>query len=380
MNTCYRYLTILLTVALFSCKSGEKLYNQGHYDAAVGAFVKKLQRRPNDATSLQLLPKAYAAAMEDHEGRARQALASNNDLKWEAVRTEYRAMQSLYNIIRASPAASAVVKPKDYSSAITGAQENAAEARYDRGTQLLQQGDKQSAREAFNEFDAALRLAPNYRDAKQLRDQAYQVGLIHVVVSEVDIRSPYFQFPADQFRDAVMRNLEQRRINNFVKFYDERFVRNERDFQPDQYLEMRFNDFMVGQTYVDRYQREVSKVISVPGPKRDTTGNYIYVDITVKATLYITRKTIASNGILDYRITDVNSGKLLRQDRLPGSYTWQNQFGTFRGDERALSDEDKRLIGGRDLPPPPPQDLFTELTRPIYDRLAGDLQGFYSRY
>lgn len=370
-----RYLPILFTIILFSCKSGEKLYNQGQYDAAVESFVKKLQRRPQDATSLRLLPKAYEAAMDYHEGRARQALASNNDLKWESVRREYRSMQSLYDIIRSSPAANAVVKPKDYSAAISGAQENAAEARYARGIQLLDEGSKQAAREAYSEFDAALRLAPNYKDARQLRDQAYQMALINVVVSEIDVRSPYFQFSADQFRDALVRNLEQRRINSFVKFYDERYVRGDRDFRADQYMEMRFYDFIVGQTYVDRSQREVSKSIPVPGNKKDSI-----VYITVKATLFITRKTVASSGVLDYRITDVENNRTLRQDRVPGSFTWQNQFGTFRGDERALSDEDKRLIGGRDIPPPPPQELFLELTRPIYDRLATDLQSFYSRY
>lgn len=380
MNTYLRYLPLFLAVLLFSCKSGEKLYNQGRYDAAVEAFVKKLQRRPADATSLQLLPQAYNAAMEYHEGRAKQAIASNNDLKWEAVRNEYRSMQSLYNIIRSAPAASAVVTPKDYSSSLAGALENAAEARYDRAVQLLDMGDKQSAREAYDEFTASLKLSANYKNATQLRDEAYQRGLVRVVVSEIAISSSYFQFTADQFRDAVVRQLEQRQINNFVKFYDERYVRGQKDFQPDQYLEMRFNDFVVGQTYVNHYQRDVSKVISVPSNKKDSTGKVIYVDITVKATLFITNKTLASSGFLDYRITDVTNSKLLTQNRVPGSFTWQNQFGTFRGDERALSNEDKRLIGGRDIPPPNPQDLFAELTRPIYDRLASDMQSFYSRY
>jgi tetratricopeptide (TPR) repeat protein len=376
----FRYLPLLLVLALFSCKSGEKLYNQGKYGTAVEAFVKKLQRRPTDATSLQLLPRAYAAAMDYHEGRAKQALASNNDLKWESVRVEYRAMQSLYNTIRSSPAAMSVVKPKDYSSAITGAQENASEARYERGIQLMEEGSKQAAREAYEEFSAALRLTPNYKDAAQLREQAYAIGLVNVVISEIEVRSPYFQFSADQFRDALVRNLEQRQINTFVKFYDQRRVRSDRDFRPDQFMEMRFMDFMVGQTYVDRFQREVSKVISVPGNRKDSTGKAIMVDITVKATLFITKKTVASTGMLDYRIVEVNDNRVLRQDRVPGSFTWQNQFGTYRGDERALSDADRALIGGRDIPPPPPQDLFMELTRPIYDRLANDLRSFYSRY
>lgn len=376
-----RYLSVCLpAVILFACKSGEKLYNQGRYYDAVESFVKKLQRRPQDATSLRLLPAAYDAAKDYYEGRAKQALASNDPLKWESVKNEYRAMQSLYNVIRSAPAASAIVKPKDYSSAIAASGENAAEVRYDRGIQLLDERNKQAARQAYSEFDAALKLSPNFRDAARLRDEAFQLGLVHVVVSEIDVRSPYFQFSADQFRDALVRNLEDRRINTFVRFYDERRVRGEKDFRPDQYMEMRFMDFIVGQTYVDRSQREVSKVIQVKGNKADSTGKFPMVDITVKATIFVTRKTVESSGLLDYRIIDVANERTLRQDRVPGSFTWQNQFGTFRGDERALSDNDRRLIQGRDIAPPPPQDLFLELTRPIYDRMARDLQSFYSQY
>lgn len=135
------------------------------------------------------------------------------------------------------------------------------------------------------------------------------------------------------------------------------------NLRPDEYIELRFFDFVVGHTCVDRIQRGVSKEI-ITGTTKDTTGKETNIYKTVTAILYITKKTVVSKGLLDYRITNTNNGQLLRTDRIPGSYTWLNQFGTFRGDERALSDEDKRLMGGRDVPPPPPTDLFMEFTRP----------------
>ncbi|HEY9260742.1 hypothetical protein [Chitinophaga sp.] len=368
--------TILLYTLFLSCKSGEKLYNKGKYDDAVNAFVKKLQRKPQDAAATRLLPDAYKQAQLQREERVNAYLRSNNDLKWESVRNEYRALQTLYSKIHSSPAALKLVQPKDYSDAITGAQENAAETRYDRGMSLLDSRDKASARQAYEEFSAALKLIPNYRDTKQRRDEAYQLGVINVVVSEIEVRSPYYQFSADQFRDYLVRNLQQRNINQFVQFYDERIARNE-NLRADEYIALRFFDFVVGETYVDRLQREVSKEIVV-GTTKDTTGKESNVYKTVKATLYITKKTVISKGLLDYRITNTTNGQLLRTDRIPGSYTWLNQFGTFRGDERALSDDDKRLMGGRDMPPPPPSDLFLEFTRPIYDILARDLQSFYN--
>lgn len=351
------------------------MYNKGRYDDAVAAFVKKLQRKPQDATALQLLPQAYSQSQKLHEDRVNGFLRSNNQLKWESVRSEYRTMQRLYDLIHSAPAALAIVKPKDYRDAITGAQENAAETRYDRGIALMNKGDKPSARQAYEEFSAALKLIPGYRDAKAQQDAAFQAGVVNVVVSEVDVRSAYYQFSADQFRDYLVRNLQQRNINRFVQFYDERFARSE-NVRPDEYISLRFMDFVIGQTYVDRIQRDVSKEI-VTGTSKDTSGKVIDIYTTVKATLYITKKTVVSRGLLDYMITDTNNGKVLRTDRIPGSYTWLNQFGTYRGDYRALSEEDKRLMGGRDELPPPPQDLFMEFTRPIYDQLERDLQSFY---
>jgi tetratricopeptide (TPR) repeat protein len=374
----YAWLATAAILFLFaSCKSGEKLYNKGRYDDAVAAFVKKLQRKPDDEVARQLLPKAYDQSVRLHEDKVNGYLRSDDPLKWESVRREYRSLQHLYDIIYASPAAQKVVQPKDYRNAITGAQESAAQVRYERGMQLLDRGDKPSARDAYDEFAAALKMVNNYRDARQRMDEAFQLGTVNVVVSRLDVRSPFYQFSADQFRDALVRNLQQRSINRFVRFTDERFARGE-NIRPDEYLEMQFYDFEVGQTYVDRFQREVSREIEA-GSVKDTSGKYIKRYETVKATIYIVKKTVVSRGLLDYRIVDVANNRVLRQDRIPGSYTWLNQVGTFRGDERALSDEDKRQMGGRDLPPPPPQELFMLFTQPIYDQLARDLQNFYSQ-
>lgn len=363
-------------ILLWGCRSGEKLYNKGKYDKAVTAFVKKLQRKPQDATALQLLPEAYRQAQKVHEDRVNTLLRSNNQLKWEPIRNEYRTMQRLYDAIHSSPAALKIVTPKDYSNAITGALENAAETRYDRGVALLQRGDKASARKAYDEFGAALKLIPNYRDAQERKDEAFQAGVVYVVVSEVDVRSPYFQFSADQFRDYLVRSLQQRNVNRFVVFYDERTARNE-NLRPDQYIALRFQDFVVGQTYVDRARREVSKEI-VTSTTRDTTGKTINTYTTVRATIVTTKTTVESRGLLDYQIADINSGKILRSDRIPGSYTWFNQFATYTGDSRALSEADLAAIGGRDLPPPPPQELFMEFTRPIYNQLEKDLRDYYA--
>jgi len=376
----YRQLQALLCglvlLCLCACKSGEKLYNKGRYDEAVQTFVKKLQKRPNDAKALQLLPAAYQHSLQQHEERVNQLLRSNNELKWESVRSEYRQMQHLYNAIKSSPAALTVVQPKDYSAAITGAQENAAEVRYDRGVQLLNNGDKASARQAYSEFAAAEKLVPNFRDTKALKEEAFNLGVVRVVISQLEVRSPYFQFSADQFRDYLVQSVQRQNINRFVQFYDDRYAAAN-NIPADEYLELRFFDFVVGQTYVDRVQRDVSREIQ-DGVVKDTSGKEIKQYITVKATLFLTKQTVVSKGLLDYRIIATANGQTLRQNRIPGSFTWLNEYGYYKGDKRALSEEDLRQIGGREMAPPPPDQLFLEFTKPIYSDLERELRTFYN--
>jgi hypothetical protein len=101
---------------------------------------------------------------------------------------------------------------------------------------------------------------------------------------------------------------------------------------------------------------------------------------TVKATLFLTTKTLISNGILDFKVLDARTGKVLTQEKFPGEFGWQCQWGHYQGDSRALSQKDIDACKGKELPPPPPQDLFIEFTKPIYDQLTNKVRDFYRNY
>src|SRR5690349_4983979 len=79
----YTILLIATTILFFSCKTAKKAYEKGNYDEAVVLAAQKLQKKPNDATTLDMLQHAYRFAVEDHETRIRNNSNSSNDLKWE---------------------------------------------------------------------------------------------------------------------------------------------------------------------------------------------------------------------------------------------------------------------------------------------------------
>jgi hypothetical protein len=99
-----------------------------------------------------------------------------------------------------------------------------------------------------------------------------------------------------------------------------------------------------------------------------------------KATLHVFTRTVESKGLLDFRIIDGYTNRVITQEKLPGAFIWQSQWGYFNGDERALDKQHFQIIRNKDVPPPPPQDLFIEFTKPIYQQVTSKLRTFYRNY
>ena len=52
----------------------------------------------------------------------------------------------------------------------------------------------------------------------------------------------------------------------------------------------------------------------------------------------------------------------------------------FVGDEGVLTEQQIRIINNKAVPPPGPQDLFVEFTKPIYARLTDRLSQYFNKY
>jgi len=382
---CRWWLLAPLLLAL-SCKSGEKLYNKGRYDEAVIAFVKKLRKSPTSQTSLTLLPQAYAQAVQLHEKNATAALTSTAHLKFETVAREYQVLQNLYNNIQACPACLAVVQPKDYRNALNATKDTAAATRYNQGIALLRNGDKFSARKAYTNFQAAIALVPDYRNAKEMMDQAYQMGMAIVEVRDIALVSQYDQRALEPtaavYRDNVLNNLRAKNNNSFVQILPEsEVVKNK--LRPDYVVDIRVEDFLVSKPNIQKNFRELVKTVEIIEPadttKRPRQTEKIRKE-TYKGVLYFTTVSVVTGGnIVCYLInaaTDDDMEKIV----LPADAGWSNSFCYFKGDDRVLSPEDRKLIGGQDLPSPSVGDLFQGAVAKSYGEITNIFLKHYSNY
>lgn len=366
---------LILSFLFAACSSGQRSLEKGDYDQAVTKAVSRLQRDAQNRKALSTLKQAYQLAIDDHLDNIREAKLSSNVLRWETVMSEYQALNRLADQIKYCPGCREVLpeRPK-FTTELEEARLKAAEVRYTRGLKLLDEHNRSSAKQAYHDFEYAENLYPNFKDSKQKLDEAYWAAILKVVVEPVELHKSLYSYSNEFFKSKIYEYLENYEDRSFIKFYTPKEA-SRQDLVPDQVLTLSFDDFVVGQTYVKEKVEEVKRD-SVKIGKAE--GKDVYG--TVKAEVSVFEKTISSAGLLNVRITDWKTKNVLKQEKIEGTYVWQDRWGSYKGDDRALDETQKKLMKRRESVPPPPQDLFIEFTKPIYTQLTAKLRGFYSRY
>jgi hypothetical protein len=113
------------------------------------------------------------------------------------------------------------------------------------------------------------------------------------------------------------------------------------------------------------------------GQFKDKEGVSHNVYNTVRAELTVNRKTLSSQGVMNFEIRDAYTGRILTNRKLPSQDVWLHEWASFNGDERALNKDEIAMSKGRELPPPPPQTLFIGFVDRIYDQIIGNIRDYY---
>lgn len=374
----YTVLFIAATSLLLSCRSAKKMYEKGNYDEAVELAAKKLQKKPNDAATLDILMDAYRFAVEDHETRIRNNDASNNDLRWEWTYREYLSLQRLYDAIRRVPSVYDIVKPTDYSSYVISYKEEAGNARYERGLELMSLNTRSSYKQAYYEFQKALALKPGDIQTKMRMDEAYAGAVTNVVVLPL-VQSGY-QYSSYQgisnFDYSVLRYLNNNNGNLFVKYYTPAEADHMR-IRTDQIVEMRFDRMDIDYYRDQKSTREVSKQVVV----KETVikpDSVIREYATVKAKITTVHRTLEADGGLQVTVRDHN-GQWIWSDTYRGEYNWSAEFSTYTGDTRALTEEDKKLISRKESFPPRNEDIAEMIMNQVRSRTECGIRDYFNR-
>src|SRR6185503_430981 len=375
----YTFLFITTTILFFSCKTAKKMYEKGNYDEAVVLAAQKLQKKPNDASTLDILQNAYRFAVEDHEARIRNNSNSSNDLRYEWNYAEYLSLQRLYNAIRKSPAVFDAVHPTDYSSYVATYQEEAGNARFDRGLSLLDNNTKTSSKQAYYEFQRALDLKPGDLAIRQKLDEAYSNAVTNVVVLpavQTGFQYSSYNHGIVNIDKNVLHYLTSNNNNQFVRYYSPAEA-SSLNIRTDQTVEIRFSNIDIDRYRDQRTTREVSKQVVV----KETVikpDSIVKEYATVKAKITTTRRTLRSDGLMQVTVRDYDN-RWLWSDTYRGDYNWSAEFSSYTGDARALNDEDKKLCDRHEQFPPRDSEIMRIIMDEVQSKAECGIKDYFNR-
>jgi hypothetical protein len=362
-------------VLAVSCRSVEKMIDQGDFDIALAKAVHKISGKNQlKEKYVVAIEAAFKKAVDDDMIWIQKWNDSDRASDWYRVIERIRKVETRQDLISPIlPLESREGYQAKFAFVKTDGIMKNAISRFQKLTyrdarDLMEQarlGNKADAREAYHIFNRLWEFTADYLDARPLQNEAEILGVSHVVVQMEN--ATFTRIPESLLDELVFRNFEDEKwikyhFNNEIQFPDReiRLVINHLEIGPERIHERFFVDSKEiedGFEYVLDHKGNVLK---------DSLGN------DVKKTIYkeIKAKVIETQqlktGLVSGYINNKNPGTgRIQQIPFESEVVFEHFSSTFRGDRRALSEDSKRFLGRFPLPFPNDQQMVFDLVNTL---------------
>jgi hypothetical protein len=361
---------------LGNCATGKNAFDKGDFETALSRAVNRLKSNPNSKKAREVLTEGYEYATQYHLAKIKDYSRSSDAFKWERIYTEYVILNRYYRDIIGCPACMDAITPVSYIDKQDEAAFEAATVQVNFGKEALSINTVETGRQAYSHFQTAMRFAQNYPDIDSLLNVALDMGTLKVLVQPIPTHSRALQISNEYFNNRMYEYLNNYSRGKFLRFITGNEAVNFQ-IQPDHVISMIFDDFVLGSQLVEKEIRTVERDSVKVGTYKDDEGINHDVLGTVKAELTVFKKTLATEGVLNFEIRDAYSNTVLVNRKFSNDHIWFYEWASFNGDERALNEEQRKMVERKEIPPPSPQELFAGFIDRIYDQATSQLVQTY---
>jgi hypothetical protein len=356
-------LTVIVSVlASYSAnKQIESAISNGNYDQVITDALRKLEnnkdkKRKQDC--IVQLKDAYYKVLEEDLHTIVHLKKDVNPEHYKTIYTIYEDLEERQHAIkRVLPlkinSKTLNIELNDYTSQILDYRYKISDYLIDQGITLLYSEDKYNARKAYGIFSYIERINPNFEEIRSLMTEVHQKGMDYVNVSIVNKTQQIIP----QQLETQMVDLSTSVLNQFWTTYHTntdatinygfaiQFQLKRINISPERINEhQQLRERQILEDW--EYQLDTNNTIA-----KDSLGNAIKIDkiVTIKARFFEVIKTKSVQIIADIVYTDLILNQVIDEFTIESGFVFENVFGRFREDERALSKTDRILLRQRQI-------------------------------
>ncbi|MDX2279211.1 MAG: hypothetical protein NW218_06460 [Saprospiraceae bacterium] len=390
LSYCFRLIPMLLAGVLMftACQSAQNLTERGDYDGAIDFCVRKLQGKKKKKTEyVKGLETAFQKAQSRDLANVDQLIAAGQPENWERIHDIHQNIRNRQNRVtpllplRAKDGNLAHFEMIDIATLENESRSKAAAFLYNEAKNFIllgERGDRKAARKGYYKLiDLEQKYYRSYQDKDLLKVKAKALGTAQILFK---VENNSGQILPVGFVDRILNIGKNQLDSDWKSFdfdekadqpYDFKVVFKVRniDVSPERVHERSYTDekeIKDGWDYVLDKKGNVVK---------DSLGNDLktprYVRIRADVLEVYQSKSTRLAGIIE--IYDAQRNTLLDNRDIATEVLFENYASTFKGDNRALSEDSRCRIGNTPLPFPHNEDMLNQAAERLKPNLKNEL-------
>jgi hypothetical protein len=417
MNTKNTSLILIPILLILGCaslskygkleKSARKHYQQKNYDIAFNHCISSLRLKPQYDKAQLLMQDIFKKVVEYHQNKIENYTNSMERFKYDDIVSEYKILININNEINSLPQLidkktkeEIIFDTIDYSEEYLNAKRLAAESHYAEGDRLSKINTLDSQKAAAKQFGIAIKYVQNYKDSADRYEICRKAGIKRMAIIPFENKSGKVEYGAveemitDQIISTVMNDQDAMEFLEIISRDRLNQVMREQQLGLSGVIDQQtaielgrilgVHELLTGRITQISYTAPRTASSNISERNEVVVGEETYYDkdgkkkrrakwgeVTATVTKYVKTASSSING--SYSIIEVSTARIKKSESFKGIYSFNYDWGVYRGDERALSGSSRSLCSKTESFPPGADEMINRASRSFSQNLARTL-------
>lgn len=379
---------ICLLLSCSGVRKTQEALNSGNYMSAINKAIVNIaenKTKKSNQTYIVLLEEGFRKNTERELQHIKFLKKDGNPANNEEIFNTYDRLKSIQQRIRPllplyieDENRKATFSFNNYDDELIAAKLDLSDFLYNRALTLLDNANyKSDYRTAYNDLNYLEEINPNFKDAVEKREEAYQKGLDYVIVEMTNNTDKVIP---KRLEDELL-NLNTYGLNtHWTEYHTQRIQNRQYDYQ----MEVSFQDINISPEQISEKQISKEKQIKDGytfvedrngNVVSDSLGNSIKVDKfkTVRCDFYqFTQfKSAQVTGVVNF--IDLRKQQKINQYPLSSQFVFEHVYANYDGDKRALDNDLVSLLQLARVPFPSNEQMVYDAGEDLKNNLKNIL-------